>query len=125
MTDDRQVFALGIPTKVTMTPLEVTAGWRFPPRFGRVIPHLGVGYTRLEYQERADFADAGDDTSQSFNGFHVLAGTEVRVARWVGVAGEVVWTSVAGALGDGGVSKAFDEDNLGGTSLRLKLVIGR
>ena len=32
------------------------------------------------------------------------------MARWVGLAGEVVWTSVADALGEGGASKAFDED---------------
>ncbi len=125
VSDDGQVFPLGIPTKVTMTPLDATAGWRFAPRFGRVIPHLGVGYTRMTYEETADFAEDGDDVSESFNGYHVLGGAEVRVARWVGVTGEVVWTSVADALGDGGVSKAFDENNLGGTSLRIKLVIGR
>ena len=45
--------------------------------------------------------------------------------RWVGVIGEVMWTSVADALGKGGASQAFDETNLGGTGLRIKLVIGR
>jgi hypothetical protein len=43
----------------------------------------------------------------------------------VGLGGDVVWTSVADAIGEGGASKAFGEDNLGGTSLRVKLVIGR
>ena len=121
-----QVFPLGIATEVTMTPLEVAAGWRFRPRFGqRVRPHLGAGYTRLRYEETADFALDGDDVRESFNGFHVLGGIEVRVARWVGVAGDVVWTSVADAIGKGGASQAFNETNLGGTSLRLKVVIGR
>lgn len=122
---DRQVFPLGIDTTVTMTPLDVTAGWRFRPRFGRVIPHLGVGYTRLKYEETSDFADAGENVSASFNGYHVVGGAEVRVARWVGLTAEVMWTSVPDGLGKGGASKAFDEKNLGGPSLRVKLVIGR
>lgn len=121
-----QVFPLGIATEVTMTPLEVAAGWRFRPLFAqRVRPHLGAGYTRLRYEETADFAGDGDNVNESFNGFHVVGGVEVRVARWVGVAGDVVWTSVADAIGQGGASQAFNETNLGGTSLRLKLVIGR
>ncbi len=125
VTDDGQVFPLGIPATVTMTPLDVTAGWRFRPRFGRVIPHVGVGYTRMKYEETSDFSEGDENVDESFNGFHVLGGAEVRVGRWVGLAGEVVWTSIADALGDGGASKAFDETNLGGTSLRIKLIIGR
>ncbi len=125
VTSGGQAFPLGIPTKVTMTPLEIAAGWRFDTRFGRIIPHLGAGYTRLKYEETSDFADAGENVDESFNGYHLIGGAEVRVSRWVGVTGEVVWTSIADALGTGGASKAFDETNLGSTALRLKLVIGR
>ena len=88
-------------------------------------PQLGVGYTRLRYEESAAFAQDGDDVDDTFNGFHVVGGVEVRLFRWVGLGGDVVWTSVADAIGEGGASKAFGEDNLGGTSLRVKLVIGR
>lgn len=122
---DGQVFPLGIPAQITITPLDITAGWRFQPRFGRLIPHLGLGYTRMKYEETSDFAEGDENVSESFNGFHVVGGAEVRVAPWVGLAGEVVWTSVADAIGEGGASKAFNETNLGGTSLRFKLVIGR
>jgi opacity protein-like surface antigen len=126
VTTGGQVFPLGIGTDITMTPLEVALGWRFRPLFGqRVRPQLGAGYTRLRYEESAAFAQDGDDVDESFNGFHVIGGAEVRLHRLVGVAGEVVWTSIADAIGKGGASQAFDEDNLGGTSLRLKIVIGR
>ncbi len=125
VTSGGQVFPLGIPTEVTITPLEVAAGWRFRPLFGRIRPHLGAGYTRLRYQETADFADPGDDLDESFNGFHLIGGAEVRVARWLGLGGDVAWTSISDAIGKGGASKAFGEDNLGGTSLRFKIVIGR
>lgn len=126
VTTGGQVFPLGIDTDVTMTPLEVTAGWRFRPLFsGRVRPQLGVGYTRLRYEESAAFAQSGDDVDETFNGVHVVGGVELRLHRWVGLGTDVVWTSVADAIGEAGASKAFGEDNLGGTSLRVKLVIGR
>ncbi|MEZ5292693.1 MAG: hypothetical protein R2745_16545 [Vicinamibacterales bacterium] len=120
------VFPLGIPTTVTMTPLDVTIGWRLRPLMGRRLrPYVGGGYTRLTYEETAGFAQDGDDVSESFNGYHVLGGGEFRFGRLVGVAAEVAWTSIANAIGEGGASKAFDETNLGGTSARFKVVIGR
>ncbi len=125
VTDTKDVFPLDIPVDVSTTTFEAAAGWRFRPLFGRLRPYVGAGYTRLQYEETADFAGDGDDVKEGFNGFHVLGGVEVRVTRWIGLAGDVVWTSVADAIGQAGASKAFGEDNLGGTSLRLKLVIGR
>lgn len=126
VTDTREVFRLGIPATITMTPLDVTAGWRFRPLFGgRLRPLVGVGYTRMMYEEASEFAESGEDVSESFNGFHVLGGGEIRVHRLVGLQAEVVWTSIADAIGENGASKAFGETNLGGTSARLKLVIGR
>ena len=62
---------------------------------------------------------------ERFNGFHILGGVEFKATRWLGVGGEIAFTSVPDALGAGGVSEAFDEDNLGGTSYRLKISVGR
>ena len=125
VTDNGEVFPLGIPATITLTPLEIAAGWRFGPRFGRVIPFLGAGYTRMRYEETSDFAAADEDVDQSFDGYHVKGGAEVRLTRWVALAGEAVWSSIPDALGTGGASQAFNETNLGGTSLRLSLVLGR
>jgi hypothetical protein len=41
------------------------------------------------------------------------------------VAGEANWTTVPDAIGAAGVSAAFDETDLGGTSVRLKITVGR
>lgn len=120
-----EVFPLGIPTTIRIIPLDVTLGWRFLGLSRHVIPYVGGGYTRLRYEETSDFAGEGEDVKQSYNGYHVLGGAELRLTRLVGLAGEVTWTSVGDALGDSGVSQAFDESNLGGTSLRIKVVIGR
>lgn len=119
-----QVYPLGIDTRVTMTPLDVSVGYRFRP-FGRLRPYAGGGYTRLKYEETADFAASGDDVSESFNGFHLLGGGEWRIARFVGIATEAAWTRIGKAIGDAGASQAFGEDDLGGASVRLKLIIGR
>ena len=107
-----------------MTPIDVSVGYRFRP-FGRVRPYVGGGYTRMTYEESADFAASGDDVSESFNGFHLVGGGEWRLARFVGIATEAAWTRIGKAIGDAGASKAFGEDDLGGASVRLKLVIGR
>jgi hypothetical protein len=105
-----QVFPLGIPTTVRMTPLEVTGGWRFRGLFGRrVTPYLG----------------AGEDVSDRFNGYHLTGGAELRLGRWVALTGDVMWTSVGDAIGSGGVSEVFEEDDLGGTTVRVRLILGR
>ena len=123
---NNQVFPLGIPLTVQMTPLEITAGWRFRGLLGpRITPYVGGGYTSMRYEETSDFADDTENVSDRYNGFHLAGGAEVRLARWVAITGDVVWTRVGGAIGEGGVSAVFDEDDLGGTSFRIRLILGR
>ncbi|HEX4915215.1 MAG TPA: hypothetical protein VFV51_14720, partial [Vicinamibacterales bacterium] len=71
------------------------------------------------------FATDDENVDERFNGFHLLGGAEYRVSRIVALAGEATWTTVPDALGEGGVSDAFDETDLGGISFRLKVIIGR
>jgi hypothetical protein len=56
-----------------------------------------------------------------------MGGAEVRIRRWLGVAGEAQFTTVPDALGTNatGVSSTFGETNLGGATFRAKVVIGR
>lgn len=120
------VFPLDIPVEITMTPIEVSAGWRFRLRgVPRLTPYVGGGVTSMRYRETSDFSTPAEDVDQSFNGFHLLGGAEVRILRWLGAAGEVAWTTIPDAIGEGGASQAFDEDNLGGTTFRFKVTIGR
>jgi hypothetical protein len=92
------------------------------PKF---IPYAGGGFSLVQYRETSDSSDASDDVDERFNGFHIIGGGEYRVVRWMAVGGEVMWSSVADALGAGGVSAAFDENNLGGLAFRLKVTLGR
>jgi hypothetical protein len=116
---------LGIPLTVEITPLEITGGWRFKTLSSRFVPYAGAGWSSYAYSESSEFADPGENSDERFTGWHIVGGAEFRLARWLGVGGEVVFSSVPNALGGGGVSEAFDEDNLGGTSYRLKISIGR
>ena len=119
-------FELGIPVEVTVTPLEITGGWQFrlrrAPKFR---PYVGGGFSSYGYKETSEFATAAEDVDDRFTGYHLLGGAEYRVSRWVALAGEVTWTTVPDALGEGGVSAEFNEDDLGGTSVRFKITIGR
>jgi opacity protein-like surface antigen len=118
------VFRLGIPVDVTITPLEITGGWRWR-KWPRVIPYGGVGYSSYAYRETSDFAGVDDDVEERFGGFHFIGGAEFQPLRWLALGGEIVWASVPDALGAGGASAVFNEDNLGGTTLRMKISIGR
>lgn len=122
---DDDVFPLGIPTTVKVTPLELTGGWRFARLSRHVVPYAGAGVNWYRYEETADFADAGDDVDERFTGYHLVGGVEVHLLRWLHASGEVAWSRVPDALGTGGASAAFDEDDLGGTSLRVKILVGR
>jgi hypothetical protein len=134
---DQEVFPLGIPLDVTLTPLEFTGGWRYrhcpPPLKGRpvrpcnprVIPYVGGGWSWYRYQETSDGDDAADEVDERFSGFHILGGAEYKITPLVAIGGEVAWSSIPDALGEGGVSAAFNETNLGGTTLRVKISIGR
>jgi hypothetical protein len=119
------VFPLGIPLSVEITPIELTAGWRFKQISSKFVPYVGGGWSSYAYKETSDFAEAGEDVDDRFNGFHILGGVEFRATRWLGIGGEIAFTSIPDALGVSGASEAFDEDNLGGTSYRLKISIGR
>jgi opacity protein-like surface antigen len=119
-------FGLGIPTTVTVMPIEVTGGYRFD-RGWPVIPYGGGGIGQHRYTETSDFATDAENVEESFTGYHLLGGAEFRLSRLIGAAGEVQWATVPDALGQdpNGVSNAFDETDLGGVTFRVKVVIGR
>ena len=123
--DGRQ-FDLGIPTTITITPLELTAGYRFD-RGWRLVPYGGAGMSRHRYEETSAFSEASERVDAHFSGYHVLGGAEFRLTRWLGAAVETQWATVPDALGNdpNSVSHEFEESDLGGMTFRLKVVVGR
>jgi hypothetical protein len=120
-----EVFPLGIPVTVQITPIEITGGWRFRNFSRRFVPYAGAGWSSYAYEETSTFAEAAEDVGERFSGFHILAGAEFRLTGWLGVGGEVAWARIPDALGEGGVSETFGETDLGGTSFRVKVSVGR
>jgi hypothetical protein len=118
------VFRLGIPLTIEITPIEVTGGWRFKNVWPRLVPYVGGGWSSYGYRETSEFSD-GEDVDERFSGFHILGGAEFKLRPWLGIGGELAWSRIPDALGGGGASSAFDETDLGGTSYRLKVSVGR
>lgn len=121
-----EVFPLGIPLRVELTPIDVGVGWRFeqPGRTGRLVPYAGAGAGVVRYEESSPFAQPGEDVAASKPSYHVFGGVEVGVTRWLGIAGDVRYRAVPGLLGDDGVSSVLGDNGLTGTSVSLRILVG-
>lgn len=131
IADGGEVIDLGIPTQVAVTPIDVSIGWRFAgtPRLGptgkprwRPVPFGGGGFGFQQYEETADFASSGDDTSESHGSYHVLGGVELPFGRHLGAVADVLYRWVPDGLGTSGVSAYYDETDLGGAQVRVRIV---
>jgi hypothetical protein len=124
---DGRTFGLGIDTTVRVTPVEITAGYRFGPRRWRVVPYAGGGIGWHRYEETSAFAEDDENVNETHRGYHIVGGAEFRVLRWLGVGGEAQWTTVRDALGQNpnSASAAFTETDLGGAVFRVKVIVGR
>jgi hypothetical protein len=120
-----QTFPLGIPLTATITPLEISAGYRFGGRDARIYPYAAGGIGRYAYKEESQFAADGDNVDTHHIGYLVNGGIEVRLHKWVGVSVDAQYTHVPGILGTGGVSQQAGETDLGGVAARFKVLIGR
>lgn len=120
----KEVFPLGIPMEVQLTPIEIAAGWRFATPGKRVVPYLGAGTVIMRFREESQFDTSSDTVNKTFSGAVAFAGVDVHVMKFVSVGAEVGMriikiTRPGGALG------ALGEDDLGGVSMRLLVSIGR
>jgi hypothetical protein len=123
---NNETFRLGIPLAVTITPVELSAGYRLPIG-GRklLIAYVGGGVSSHGYKETSGFAQNDENINERFTGYQLLGGVEYRLHRYVGVAGELQYTTVPDALGAGGLSAEFNEDDLGGLIMRIRVLFGR
>ena len=78
-------FDLGIPTTITVTPVQVTGGYRFGT-FDRFIPYAGAGVGWYGFTETSQFATDGENVDDRFTGFHILGGAEFGLWRWLASA---------------------------------------
>jgi hypothetical protein len=131
---DGETFGTGIPLTVKMTPVQIGAGIRYPlgrrtgtgprPFSSRLTPYGGAGLVMLSYQELSEFADDGDNEAESFKGLSIFGGLDVSLTKFLSAGIEVEFRQISG-FGTGGVSQEFGEDQLGGTSFKFLIGIGR
>lgn len=123
---DDDVIDLGIPLTVELKPLEVAGGWRFPAfAAGRLVAYAGGGLLRMGYRETSEFALGDDNTDTTFNGGLAFGGIEASIVSWVIAGAEVQYRTVPDALGEGGVSQVFGDNDLGGVTVRVLVGIRR
>jgi hypothetical protein len=120
---DGRVFKLGIADTVRIVPVFLTVAYR--EQAGRVTGYGGGGIGRYTYRETSDFADPSENVDEHFRSYHVVGGFEIAGLQWLRTAIEVQYTTVPKALGTSGASAAFNEHNLGGVQLRIKILAGR
>lgn len=119
-----ETFGLGIPLTAKISPVEVTGGYRLT-EWRRVIPYGGVGMGSYRYVESSDFSTTDENVDVRKKGLILFGGAEVRVMRWVGVSVDVRKSSIDEIIGAGGISQEFGETDLGGTSFRVRILVGR
>ena len=116
-----EVFPLGIPIDVTMTPIEAAVGWRFKPLGSRAfVPYVGAGALFLKYKEESEGDGSGDGVNETYNGLALFGGFEVPVWRFLSAGAEVGWRT-AKVKAPGGALEAFGEKDLGGVTVRAML----
>lgn len=116
-----QVFTVDTPATIEVRPVMVTVGY-LAREYGRFAPYLGGGIGWHTLTEESP--SVANPVRESKVGYHLVAGTEFGLARWVALAGEVQWAAVPDLIGETGISAAFQEDDLGGTTFRFKFIIG-
>ena len=121
--DGVTVYELGIPLEITVTPIDVAAGWRVIS--GRLSTFLGGGVTSLQYEETSAFADPNENVNARKSGGLFLLGVDLDVVRFVSVGGDLRYRMVKGILGEGGASQVFGEDQVGGLSAAIRVSVGR
>jgi hypothetical protein len=121
---DGQVFQLGIPLTVAITPIEVSGGYRFKTR-PRLWTYVGAGVGSYGYDETSSDAPGAENLSTRHVGYLVVGGVEGRVHKWISLSGDVQFTHVTGILGTAGLSKDLDENDLGGIGVRFRVLVGK
>jgi hypothetical protein len=115
------VFKLGFPLEMRLIPIYGTLGYRFLGGKSAFVPYLGVGGGVTSYREESTVAGIVTTESQSKASFHGVLGLEYGKGH-LRFAVEGLYTAVPDAIGVGGVSKVYGEDDLGGFVGQAKLI---
>lgn len=118
------VFKLGHPLKMSLTPITATVGYRFSEKrlFGAALtPYVGVGGGVTKYHEESTVAGVTETENQSKGGALGLVGVEFG-GKQIRLGVEASYSTFPNAIGVGGVSQVYDENDVGGFSIVGKII---
>ena len=121
LTPSSPVQKLGFPLSMRTTPLFVSGGYRLR-RGALVVPYVSAGLAIARYSESSEVTGETFDEVFTKTGFLGSVGVEVGRGTFR-VGGEVGYTTVPNAIGLGGVSKVYGEDDIGGWHAVGKLIV--
>jgi hypothetical protein len=121
------VIPMNIPMTVMIRTVEIGGGWRVQPRrMPRFAVYGGGGTLLVNYDQTSEFADSGENPSESFQGYSVFGGAEVALSKWLVAGAEAHYRAVPDALGGPGtIPELFNESDLGGVAIRVLVGIRR
>lgn len=116
---DGEVIPTGVTIDIGMRIIEIGAGWRmhFAKR-PKLVFYYGGSVLFVKYTEDSQFGSGQDNVDESFRGYSAQAGLELVLWKWLTAAVEGQYRIVPDALGAGGLSKDFNETDLGGAAIR-------
>jgi len=114
-------FPLGHPLTFRTVPVYGMVGWRFMPD-SRLVPYVAVGAGSTSVKEKSVVGGIEESQSQSKFSGHIMGGVEWGRGPFR-FGAEVMYTTVPDTIGVGGVSKIYNEKNVGGFSFVGKIVV--
>jgi opacity protein-like surface antigen len=121
---DSPAFRLGHPLTLRIIPVYAFLGYRFSET-RKLVPYVGIGPGFTSYRETSVVGELEvEPLSQTRFSGHLLAGFEFGRGRMrFGV--EVGYSIVPNSAGVAGVSRVYDESDIGGVTIVGRLVFAR
>ena len=117
-----EVFHLGFPLTIRLIPVYGAVGYRFLPS-SRFAPYVTIGLGATSYKETSDVAGLVETQSATkFSGHGALGVDYLAGPLRIGV--EVGYSTVPNTIGDSGVSKVYNEKDVGGLTVLARLAFG-
>jgi hypothetical protein len=115
------VFRLGHPLTFRTLSIYGMVGWRFMPD-ARLVPYVAAGAGSTSVKEKSVVGGIEESQDQSKVSGHFLGGVEFGRGPFR-FGAEIMYTTVPNTIGVGGVSKIYNEKDVGGLSFVGKIVV--
>jgi opacity protein-like surface antigen len=117
-----EVFRLGHPLTIRLIPVYGAVGYRFLPN-SHFAPYVTLGAGATSYKETSDVAGLVETQSATkFSGHGALGVDYLAGPLRFGV--EVGYSTVPNTIGESGVSKVYNEKDVGGLTVLARLAFG-